>query len=328
MLSQIVKIGADATGFHRVVAGVANVTNKAFAAVGKEITNRFLGAFAAGAVIDRITGFVKDTVDYADNLGDLAENLGITVEEVQRLQVASSLAGVKFGKLQVILEKIIALQADAVQGDKKAVGIFAALGLDPNKANALEIMQAAIGNQAVAADLFGKKINNVSNTIEKLRKLGPIKFISEGQSDELGKANDQIEEAYRKLKVSATPGIVAALKGGAAALDQMSKPGTGPIGSGIVFDTITNTFKRLFGGTEGGVDLSALPIDPNRKGKKQQNQPPATPPLSLALQSDALSRIGLFVGGRTSVADQMVTIGNYQLSELRAIRQSIQEANR
>ena len=66
MLSQIVKVGADATGFNRAVAGVANATNKAFSSVGKEITNRFLGAFAASAIIDRITGFVTETVNYAD----------------------------------------------------------------------------------------------------------------------------------------------------------------------------------------------------------------------------------------------------------------------
>ena len=322
MLSQIVKIGADATGFQRAVAGVANVTNKAFASVGKEITNRFLGAFAAGAVIDRITGFVKDTVDYADNLGDLAENLGITVEEVQRLQVASSLAGVKFGKLQVILEKIIALQADAVQGDKKAVGIFAALGLDPNKASALQVMEAAIGNQAVAADLFGKRINNVANTVEKLRTLGPIQLITTEQTDAIGKANDQLDEAMRKLKTTATPGITAGLNSLSFLIESKMKevglmakvPGTIP--------WFAKTMQSMFGSNP-----ETKPAKPGMAGPSSF-QSPQTPPLSLALQSDALSRIGLFVGGRTSVADQMVSIGNYQLSELRAIRQSIQEANR
>lgn len=76
-----------------------------------------------------------------------------------------------------------------------------------------------------------------------------------------------------------------------------------------------------------GSNPETKPAKPGMAGPSSL-QSPQTPPLSLALQSDALSRIGLFVGGRTSVADQMVSIGNYQLSELRAIRQSIQEANR
>jgi len=318
LLSQIVKVGADATGFNRAVAGVANATNKAFSSVGKEITNRFLGAFAASAIIDRITGFVTETVNYADDIGDLAENLGISVEEVQRLQVASELAGVKFSKLLPILQKIIALQNDAIQGDKKALGIFAALGLDPQNVNALQIMEAAIANNAVATELFDRKINNVFNAMQKLRTLGPIQLITTEQSEALGKANDQLAEAWRTLKVVSVPSIAGGLRFFAGLIKAYSDP----IGN----------FQKMreiaAGGTEGGVDLSALPIDPNRKGKKQQNQPPATTPLSLSIQSDALSRIGLFVGGRTSVADQMVTIGNYQLSELRAIRQSIQEANR
>ena len=54
--------------------------------------------------------------------------------------------------------------------------------------------------------------------------------------------------------------------------------------------------------------------------------PPAAIPL--ALQSDALSRIGLFVGGRGDMGSQLVTIGNYQLSTLRAIHAELQHANR
>lgn len=327
MLSMLMRIGADATGAQRVVAGLASVTNKAFSAVGKEITGRLVGAFAAGAVLDRVTGFAKDTVDYADNLGDMAENLGITIEEVQRLGVASTLAGVKFAKMQGVLDKITALQAQAIDGDKKAVGIFAALGLDPRQANALQIMEAAIGNQSVAADLFGKRLNNVANVMEKLRTLGPIKLITPEQAEQLGKANDQLDEAFRKLKVAATPGIASALRGGAFALEQMQKPGTGIPFSGFLSDVITERIKRLFG-IRDAQQQSIAPISnaiPSKPGQPQVAQPSA---IALAAQSDALGRIGLFVGGRASVGDQLVSIGNYQLSELRAVRQILQEANR
>ena len=323
MLSQIVKIGADATGFQRVVAGVANVTNKAFASVGKEITNRFLGAFAAGAVIDRITGFFNNTIDYADNIGDLAENLGITTDEVQRLQVASNLAGVRFSKLLPMLQKIIALQNDAAQGDKKAVGIFSALGLDPKQANALQIMEASIGNQAVATELFDRKINNVANTMEKLKTLGPIDIIKQEQIDALGKANDKLEEANRKLTVAGAPVVAGATTGLAKFLETMATTiPPGGLGAPPIAEAIFNADRQVKA-MEAAAEAAWK--------KKNQDNPPGSnsiPPLSIALQSDALSRIGLFVGGRTSVADQMVSIGNYQLSELRAIRQSIQEANR
>ena len=319
MLSQIIKIGADATGAQRVVAGLAGVTNKAFSSVGKEITNRLVGAFAAGVVIDKIAGFVANTINYADNLGDMAENLGMTTEEVQQLQVASGLAGVKFTKLLGVIDKINAAQAQAVDGsDKKAVALFARLGLDPKTATAMDIMRAAIANQAAGADLLGKRFNNVANVMDRLKALGPIDIIKQEQIDAMGEANDKLDEANRKLRVAAAPSIVAGKNFLAGLLTALQSP--------------VENFKKMreiaAGGTEGGVDLSALPIDPNRKSKKQQNQPPTAPPLSLALQSDALGRIGLFVGGRASVGDQLVSIGNYQLSELRAVRQILQEANR
>ena len=322
MLSQIIKIGADATGAQRVVAGLAGVTNKAFSAVGKEITSRLVGAFAAGVVIDKIAGFARDTIEYADNIGDLAENLGITVEEVQRLQVASGLAGVKFQKMQVLLEKVNALQAEALQGDKKALGIFGALGLDPKTANALQIMQAAVKNQGVATELFDRKAKSVANTMEKLRNLGPIQLITEKQIEALGKANDKIDEASRKLKVASAPVITSGLN----ALSSM-------------FRTITGGgFDQLIEGTELGKRLKYLESDEDKMvlnpifnsipPKAKEPPPIQTSPLALAAQSDALGRIGLFVGGRSSVGDQLVSIGNYQLSELRAVRQILQEANR
>lgn len=318
MLSQILKIGADATGAQRVIAGLAGVTNKAFSAVGKEISGRIVGAFAAGAVLDRIGGFIKDTVDYADNLGDLAENLGITIEEVQRLEVASGRAGVRFSKMQVILDKITALQAQALDGDKKAVGIFAALGLDPAQANALQIMEAAIANQSVAADLFGKRINNVANVIAQLKTLGPIEVITKEQADRLGKANDDIAEVFRQTKTAATPAITGGLKLSTMILNDLNS----------LFGNLSNVFRPPF-----LQEQSIQPIINDRIGKRagsgNDTQPPPTPsPISLAAQSDALGRIGLFIGGRGDAGNQLVTIGNYQLTELRRVRSILEEANR
>ena len=328
MLSQIVKIGADATGFQRVVAGTANVTNKAFASVGKEITDRFLGTFAAGAVIDRITGFVKDTVDYADNLGDLAENLGITTEEVQRLQVASGLAGVKFTKLLGVIDKINAAQAQAVDGsDKKAVALFARLKLDPKTATAMDIMRAAINDQAAGADLLGKRFNNVANVMEKLKTLGPIDIIKDEQIKALGEANDQLDEANRKLKVAGAPFVAAATQGLAGFLQSVSKGGAGLGGFGFF---LKDMFALATGGTEGGVDLSALPLPMKNKGNALQDAAKMETPtaLPLATQADAFARIGLFVGGRATGDGALVRIGNAQLTTLRQIKSVLEEANR
>jgi hypothetical protein len=325
----LMRIGADATGAQRVVAGIANGANKAFSAIGKELTNRLVGAFAAGAVIDRVAGFFKDTVDYADNLGDLAENLGITIEEVQRLEVAANLAGVRFSKLQVLLGKITAMQAQAIEGDKKALGMFAALGLDPRNASALQIMEAAIGNQAVATELFGQKLNVVSNVMQKLKSLGPIELITQEQADMLGQVNDKLAEAERRMKVAAVPAMTGGMTAAAVALEIENRkslatrllslvPG---FGQAALIEGIASSVKAQF-------------MKPSETGRQPSaTAPPSLPPiqaspLALAAQSDALGRIGLFVGGRANVGEQMVTIGNYQLTELRRMRSILEEANR
>ena len=336
MLSMLFKVGADATGAERAMAAAAKKGEAAFKSMGSEITGRLAGMFTAGAIIDRITGFTSAVIDNADALDEMSDLMNMSIEDIQRLQTAANLAGVPFKKLKGILDGIAAAQAQALSGDEKKAKLFADLGLDPSTATALDIMVKAAGSAkgtreaAAAADLLGKRFNDVAATVRALKGLGPVELITSEQAKRIAQAKDDMEEAARRLKVSATPTVTALL-------------GT----AGNIFDAVNIMFREkipslpaamfmetMRRSTEGGVDLSPLPL-PGDKRKtasaiaSASAAAVATPAaIPLALQSDALSRIGLFVGGRGDMGSQLVTIGNYQLSELRAIRSELQHANR
>ena len=339
MLSLLFKVGADATGAERAMAAAAKKGEAAFKSMGKEITGRLGGMFAASAILDRIVGFTEAVIDNADALDEMSDIMGMSIEDIQKLQVAANLAGVPLKRLKGVLDGITALQQQAQTGDKKALGIFSGLGLDPNKATALEVMMQAVGatkgtaSATAAADLFGKRFNDVAATMRAMKSMGPIELITTEQAKALAQAKDDMEAALRKLKVAATPSVAAGASAAGNmfnALNIMMRDKV-PLPVAMIKEMMGRT-------TEGGVDLSALPLpkdkqailDAMNKSKTDQGATAATPPaaIALGLQSDALSRIGLFVGGRGDVGNQLVSIGNYQLSELRAIRAGIEHANR
>lgn len=327
MLSQVIKMTADATAFQRGVAQAATYTNKAFKSVTNELTGRLAGAFAAGAVIDRITGFASHVVETADRLGELSEQLNISIEDIQRLQVAANLAGMKFPKLEAALQNIANLQAQAMSGDKRAQSIFGLLGIDPSMSSPVDVMRKAIEaagrgtrEQGAAADLFGRKLGQIRLVVEELNKLGPIDLITDEQSKRIGKAKDDLEEAYRRMTTTATPAVTGALRLFETQIGGAQAAARGPLSGFAYFLAQASTILRK----------SPLPKRPEGEigpGPSPQMTTP-TPAIPLATQGDALSRIGLFVGGAGMTGtEQLVSIGNYQLSELRRIRATLEHAN-
>ena len=338
MLSMLFKAGLDATAIERGASAAAKKAGGAFAAMGKEVSNRITGIFAAGYILNQLTSWVTKTVDWADSLGDAADNLGISVEEVQRFEAAAQLAGARVSKMKSALEAVAALQTQAEGGDKRAQGIFGILGINPAGKNPLELMkeittEAQKGGVKLAAagDIFGKKMQGVANTISKMGEVENMKVASQNTIDEIGNAVDQMNAGIKSLMVDSANIIVSVLRSIGAYAEGIGKSIAAVKEGGVkAFGwefLMSNWINRA---TDAYMRMEQTPITPS----SGVNPPPPPPDIAgsksnpLALQSDALSRVGLFVGGRGDAANQLVTIGNYQLSELRAIRAELQHANR
>jgi hypothetical protein len=313
MADLTIKLRADATAARRVVASF-----------GAELTKRIAGAFAAGSVIDRIAAFVQSVRESVDEIKDLSDQLGLSTEEVQRLQKAANDAGVKFNVITTALQKIEAMRAQAQSGDKGAMGIFQALGIDPNQGSALDILKQAVDgtrNSAAVVDLVGRKARILSNIVAELNVQGPITLISDDEIKKIDEVNAKWEEMVRKSKAIAAPplayaadvieGQITAASDLISGLADASRGGKRAAG----WYKIANAALRLVNvNNPMAVDSLAKDLEmkkplPSDLFVGPVQEAPAFKSASVATQTarasiplgqpgDALSRIGLFVGGR------------------------------
>lgn len=348
-LTQTIKLTADASEFQRGVAGLANTTNKAFKSVGAELSGRIAGAFTAAALIDGVMNFGHSIIEAADNIGDMADNLELSVEEVQRLGIAAQLAGTKFGRIERVMRTIQALRDQALAGDKAAMEKFQILGINPAGQSPLELVrqmiaagEKSLSAQNVVADTFKANLTTIKNTLEKLNTMGPVNIMTEREIERLGQAVDNFAEMARTMKVTFAPILVMLLDmmtnwlGGVKGLFtelQNLAPGK-DINPDNLIKSIANTTSL---GTMG-IFSKELSFSPNIPAAKRgeggtdgmQTTPPSTlkpTAAPLGIHGDALSRIGLFVGGGANLGDRLVTIGGYQLTQLRGIREELRKLN-
>jgi hypothetical protein len=334
MLSMLFKVGADATGAERAMAAAAKKGEAAFKSMGEQVTGYLTKAFAVTAIYQAIRGVVSMVHDFVDETKDLSDQMGLTTDEVQRLAIAADRAALGMGGVQTALRKIDDLRAAAASGDKKATSLFAALGIDPSQGTTLDILLKAVEassrgakEQAALFDMVGKKASNLRLMVKELNDLGPVKIVDETSLQMVDDLTNQLKDLKNEARASATEGLAPIF----GMFARVLKRGRQIEAEGKSFALSRAILEESYGGREVPMDMSALPLPAKKAsvGISEDAAKVAAPAaIPLALQSDALSRIGLFVGGRGDMGSQLVTIGNYQLSELRAIRSELQHANR
>jgi len=323
MLGMGIKFTADASGVQRAVAGMAKNTERQFAGIGNELTKRIAGAFAAGAVVSAVGNFIGSVRQSVDEIKDLSDQLEISTDDVQRLQKAANDTGVKFGVITTALQKIEAKKAEALSGDSKAAGLFAALGANPGD-SALSILQRATEESsksteknAAAFELLGKKAVILKNVVNELRNQGPIKLIDEDQIQQIDQVQAQLEEVQRLAKASAAGPLTTFFRGAAGMLTFLNPSAMKGIAERVGQNkdlSFAGKISAMAGELIGIRDAEGERTEPAdlqealRKRKGISTAPaaaaatvPATSAISLGTQGDALSRIGLFVGGRPEV---------------------------
>lgn len=224
IFSFLAKLGLDTTDFQ---AGVKRAQSAA-TGLGRGISDSLKrenggikGALAGMFTVSAATSYFSDLKGIVDEIKDMSELLGISTDEVQRLQKASAEAGQSFGSVVTAFQRIEQMRAQALTGDKRAVGIFGLLGIDPSKGSGIDILKSAIDassrgaqENAAAFELVGKKVTGLKLTMEELQRLGPIKIIEQEQLDAIDSAIKKQEEAVRQLKIAGAP-VMATLAQGA-----------------------------------------------------------------------------------------------------------------
>lgn len=286
IFSFMAKLGLDVADFQAGIkraessaTGMAQRLKGSIGNANKDLMANVAGFFTASAA----KSYFSDLKGLVDEIKDMSELLGVSTDEVQRLQKAAGEAGQSFGSVVNAFQRIESMRAQALTGDQKASGIFQLLGIDPGKGSSLDVFKAAISasaggvqQNAAAFELLGKKVGGLRLVVEELQRLGPIKLIDEAQLDAIDTAIKKQEEALRQLKIAGAP-IASTFAQGATGLLNMFNPNVETVSAadvGLLKAIETNASRFLGMQDDEGRKYSALPL-PERRQTVPQEDPTA-----------------------------------------------------
>jgi TP901 family phage tail tape measure protein len=160
---------------------------------------------------------IKGQLNYIDQIGDMAEKLGVPVKEMSRLAYAAKAVGVPLETLEMAIGKLSKGMADAADGTGPAAEVFKKLGVDvldstgkmreseavlQDLSDRLVAMPDGAAKTAMAMELFGKSgaemllmLNNGGEGLRVLtaeaKKMGME--ITEEQAKSAGNFSNNIE---------------------------------------------------------------------------------------------------------------------------------------
>jgi hypothetical protein len=239
ILSLLVKIGVDSSQFETGVKRVEGIGSRFGSNFSSAITSKLGKVFGATAVIAGVTAFAKKVTESADEIKDLAEQLNLSTDQVQRLQILAGETGITFDKFGSVLEKFEQVRIKATQGDEDAIKTLKALGFTTKDINdaQLQTIDGAIkageaykasGNSAEASaamvDLYGLKLKAAGAAIADYKTTGGRLLMEQSDINTLSNANDLLAEQFRIIKNLASPTIAVGVKATADALKSVTKP--------------------------------------------------------------------------------------------------------
>lgn len=188
----VAKLSIDSTEF----ASGLKKAESGVSALGQRIAT----AFSATA----IAAFAASVAHAAGEISDLSESLGITVEQVQALQIAAEHSGVAFDKYANALSKIRKLKADAAGGDKTALGVFSKTGLNANDSDFSILQQIGSLSESQAFEILDAKSAKLKNSLAELGKVPSIQLMTKENVDALDRGADRLGDMWRTLKAMAS----------------------------------------------------------------------------------------------------------------------------
>lgn len=128
----------------------ANNTTKAIQRGFESITGGvedIAGKIAAAFAVDKLVEFGAKAIETADQMGKMAQKVGLSVESLSALTAQAKLSNVGTDELQAGLSRLARTAADAATGNKQSAAAFAALGVAVKDSN---------GNVKTTEQLFGE----------------------------------------------------------------------------------------------------------------------------------------------------------------------------
>jgi len=351
------RLGLDGSGFVRGLASAKSAAGKfsgdLVGSWSKDIGSKLKSSFGFAAIVGSIGELGRRTIDYADNVGDLSDQLDIATDDVQRLMIAGSRNGIEFETIAKAITHIGDARQKALGGDNKAQQLFARYGVslkqlaDGSMSN-VDLLKtlydtasaAGIGvqEQADLFDLAGKKGARLVATFQALKNLGPVKLLDEQNIKDLSAAKDAFGDLGRQLMTTAAPvaGFWARVLGRANGQGNIGTENIPMLGGLISAGRATQNFPKwifdeLLSGSQNPGPTAALTPEEIATRRKQLGGK-VLPATSGKLANggnqidtgDSYSKIGLFVGGAgnpmVDISRRHLSVAEHTLAEIRLLR--------
>jgi hypothetical protein len=124
-----VKIGADTKDLTKGLSAAKGEIGGLDSSIKNMLPSIKQIAVVGAAAATALAVMVKRAIDTADNMGKAAQKVGVTTEELSKLEFAAKLANVSSGELQSSLMRLTKGMSDAAQGTGEAQKGFSALGI-------------------------------------------------------------------------------------------------------------------------------------------------------------------------------------------------------
>ena len=231
----LVKLGIDSTQFEMGI--------KRAQGLGEKFGTSFKGAVASklGAALSvaAIAAFTKNVIESADKIKDLSEQLNLTTDEIQRLEILAGETGVTFDKFGSVLAKFEQVRLKATSGDQDALKTLQALGFTTEQLYDIQLttidgavkaaeahLKSGKSAETTAAmiEIYGLKLKTAASALADYNTTSKRTLISSNDIDVLAKANTLLDEQLRIVKALASPAIAAGIKATASAIGSVTKP--------------------------------------------------------------------------------------------------------
>jgi len=318
----------------RGIGGSGAAAASASGAAGALAGVGILRAGPIGVIAAALGGAAKSSLSFADEMSDLAEQLGVSRREIIEITKAAGYAGASSKAVIGNLSTLAAARSAALSGDERSRAIFARYGVDPSQGNIIELAKSVsqglgrggmqAGDRGAMGQLFGRRPEAM---IATLRNIQDVDAGMEGKIERLDAANARIDQFFNKVKeVNAT--IFASILQLADSYSRIaSDPRSGRIGTMNGLDYIMSRRAPIAntGIGSGMADLRRLDDTViGGVGKTGPTSPYDGSFRSPVAQADSLARMGLYIGGGPGSAQ---TIMRQQLTELKLIKEASRANN-
>ena len=318
----------------RGIGGSGAAAASASGAAGALAGVGILRAGPIGVIAAALGGAAKSSLSFADEMSDLAEQLGVSRREIIEITKAAGYAGASSKAVIGNLSTLAAARSAALSGDERSRALFARYGVDPSQGNIIELAKSVsqglgrggmqAGDRGAMGQLFGRRPEAM---IATLRNIQDVDAGMEGKIERLDAANARIDQFFNKVKeVNAT--IFASILQLADSYSRIaSDPRSGRIGTMNGLDYIMSRRAPIANtGTGSGMaDLRRLDDTVlGGVGKTGPTSPYDGSFRSPVAQADSLARMGLYIGGGPNAAQ---TIMRQQLTELKLIKEASRANN-